>query len=88
MKVVFIQDQEIYFYNGRYYHSKSKNYFKKFLPDDSPDYEYVILCGIIDVKDGEIIQRYKDITDDNIRYVKLPDFRSVSEYKKMIIWLI
>lgn len=84
MKVVFIQDQEIYAYNGRYYHSKSKNYFKKFMPDYSSDYEYVILCGIIDIKDNEIIQRYKEITDNNIRYVKLPDFRVVSEYKKMI----
>lgn len=78
MKVVYIQNEEIDFFNGKYYHSKSKHFFSRYLSGLSYDDTLTVYAGIIQSNDANVVAKYKDITNERIQYVEVPNFRKLT----------
>lgn len=77
MNVIYIQDQEIYSYNNRYYHPKSEHYFTRYL-EGLNDHDNLIVCsGVIDIEEDrkELILKYKEVSHPRIRFKRIPEFR-------------
>lgn len=79
MNIIYIQDQEIYTFNNRIYHPKSKNYFNRYLTGLASDEKLTVLCYIVE-RDKETVKKYQEITNDLIEYKGIPDFRKISSY--------
>lgn len=83
MRVLFVQDQEIYSYKGEYYHPKSKNYFLKFSAGLEKTDKLIVLCGIIELRDEQLLSNYKKISDEKIEYKAIPNFRNIKQFAKI-----
>ena len=77
MKIVYIQNEEIDFFNGKYYHSKSEHFFSRYLSGLSLDETLTVYAGIIRHNDANVVAKYKDITNERIQYKEIPDFRKL-----------
>lgn len=77
MRITYIQDQEIYQFGMDYYHAKSNQFFARYLAGMRDNETLTVLCGIIKVQSKEEVKNYQKITNSQIEYKKLPDFRSV-----------
>lgn len=79
MKLVYIQDQELYKWNSFYFHPKSKHYFMKYLYGMESDEKLTICCGMKKASE-EDAKKYKNIPDNRFQVIELPDFRQIKEY--------
>ena len=79
MRIIYIQDQEIYRFDGRIYHPKSRHYFTRYLSGLSIDERLIVICCIVD-RNKEEIRKYQDVSNKNIVYESIPDFRKISSY--------
>ena len=79
MRIIYIQDQEIYRYDGRIYHPKSRNYFTRYLSGLTTDEVLTVICCIVD-RNKEEIRRYQEVSNNSIVYESIPDFRKISSY--------
>ncbi len=77
MNVIYIQDQEIDYFKGKYYHSKSEHFFSRFLAGMNDEDTLTVYAGIHVVEDEKIVEKYKDITNPKIKYVQIPEFRKL-----------
>ena len=80
MKVLYIQDQEIVFNNGRYYHLKSEHYFQRYLAGLKHTDSFKVLCSCVEICDERKLEKYQDITHNRIEYIPFPNFRKLSSY--------
>ena len=78
MNILYIQNEEIDCFNGRYYHSKSKHFFSRYLNGLSNGDTLTVYAGFNYPQDASVVARYKDITNDRIHYEELPNFRKLS----------
>lgn len=83
MIITYIQDQEIYQYEGNYYHAKSIQFFTRYLTAIRADEKLTVLCGIVKVESEEKIKNYQKITNKQIEYKQLPDFRNIKNLKQI-----
>lgn len=79
MRIIYIQDQEIYRCDGRIYHPKSRNYFTRYLSGLAENEKLTVICCIVD-RNKEETKRYQEVSNKNIVYESIPDFRKVSSY--------
>lgn len=77
MNIVYIQDLEINYCNGEFYHSKSEHFFERYLSGLTEDDTLTVCCGIKEIADKNIVKKYKNISNPRIRYVKIPEFRKL-----------
>ena len=77
MKIVYIQNEEIDFCNGRYYHSKSEHFFSRYLSGLSCEDTLTVYAGFIRHNDVKAVAKYKDITNERIKYKEVPNFRKL-----------
>lgn len=84
MEIVYIQDQEILKYKGRFYYSKSSTFFSKYLFGLGKDDRLTVLCGIVETTNEEKIKRSLDVTDGRIQFIGLPNFRNVFHFHKAL----
>ncbi|MBR8704738.1 glycosyltransferase [Bacteroides pyogenes] len=87
MNVIYIQDQEIYCYNGHFYHSKSEHFFSRFLAGLNETDTLTVYTGILTRSSMMEVSKYKDVTNPRIIYKKIPEFRrlkNVLTIKKMM----
>lgn len=91
MNIIYIQDQEIDFYNGHFYHSKSEHFFSRFLAGLSDNDSLIVYTGIRRHKYMETVKKYKDVTNSRITFKELPEFRNprnLLSIKRMIKHLL
>ncbi len=75
MNIIYIQSESIGYCNGRYYHSKSEHFFSRYLSGLHEDDTLTVYSTVKKINDAFLTSKYKDITNDRIKYVELPDFR-------------
>lgn len=78
MNILYIQNEEIDFFRGKYYHSKSEHFFSRYLSGLSSEDTLTVYAGFSYPHDASVVARYKDITNDRIQYKELPNFRKLS----------
>lgn len=83
MRVVYIQDQEIGYYKGEYYHSKSEHFFERYLTGLSKEDTLTVYCGITPLSDENIIRRYQNVSHPQISYKEIPEFRKLRNISKI-----
>lgn len=83
MKVIYIQDQEVFRCDGYYYHPKSAYFFSKYLFGMKIDEILKVYTGVYDVGNKNEVEKYKLISHNQIQYIKLPNFRKISSILKI-----
>lgn len=87
MRVVYIQDQEVAFFNGAYYHSKSEHFFERYLAGLCERDTLTVYCGVIYLADDKQINKFKKVSHPRIQYEVIPEFRKLknlpSIYRQM-----
>ena len=85
MQIVYVQDQEVVRHKGRYYHSKSKHYFERYLAGLMPDEKLKVLSCCLDEHDDSKMTTYQDVTNKRVEFVSFPNFRKLSSYINIYI---
>lgn len=77
MNVVYIQNEEIGYFRGKYYHAKSEHFFSRYLSGLSPNDTLTVYAFVRYHSDADVVARYKDITNDRIQYKEVPNVRKL-----------
>ena len=77
MNVVYIQDQEIDYWNGNYYHSKSKHFFDRYLCGLTDLDTLTVYTGLRNIDTLNYAAKSNCVNNDRIKYVQVPEFRKL-----------
>ena len=83
MNIAYIQDQEIDYCNGEFYHSKSEHFFERYLSGLSENDTFTVCCGIKETTDEDVVKKYKKISNPRICYIQIPEFRKLGNLYKI-----
>ena len=83
MNVLYIQDQQVVSSEGVVYHEKSEHFFERFLAGLNNNDSLVVYTGLKEELDTDVVNKYKCVSNNRIRFVGVPEFRKPKNLLKI-----
>lgn len=77
MIVIYVQDQEIALFQGRFYHSKSAHFFERYLSGLNDSDRLIVYTGAKEIKDRTIVEKFSCVSHERIKFRIIPEFRKI-----------